>query len=326
MLKVIEKDPHSHKSTLDEICRVGARKMLKLALEVEVDEYIKAHSDVVDEKSRRLVVRNGQGKTRTITTGTGQIKIEAPRVKDSRDDCHFSSKILPPYLRKSPNVESLVPILYLRGLSTGDFAKALEAILGEGVKGLSPASIVSLKKSWEDELKVWQKRAITKHYVYLWADGVNVKIRLGEDKKQCLLVVLGVTEDGSKELIAVETGYRESTESWRVLLKSLVDRGFKPPMLAVADGALGFWAALRELGEFFKDTKEQRCWVHRIVNVLDCFPKRLYPQVKALLHDMMYAETKQDCEDTKKRFELLFQDKYPKATQKLNVNRQVSRS
>lgn len=166
-------------------------------------------------------------------------------------------------------------------------------------------------------MQVWQKRAMTKRYVYLWADGVNVKIRLGEDKKQCLLVVLGVCEDGTKELVAVETGYRESTESWKVLLQSLIDRGLQAPSLVVADGALGFWAALRELGEFFKDTKEQRCWVHKIANVLDCFPKRLQPQAKTLLHDMMKADSKADCEKTKRRFETLFAEKYPKACEKL---------
>lgn len=318
MLEIVHKDPHAHKSTLDEIFRQGARKMLIKALDKEVKEYIEAHSDQVGSDGLRQVVRNGRGRPRTITTGTGQIEVNAPRVLDKREDQKFTSKVLPPYLRKSPNVESLMPILYLRGLSTNDFSTALESILGEGVKGLSPASIVSLKKSWDGEMQSWRKRAITKRYVYLWADGVNVKIRLGEDKKQCLLVVLGVTEDGTRELVAVEAGYRESTESWKMLLQSLIDRGFKAPSLVVADGALGFWAALRELGEFFKETREQRCWVHRIANVLDCFPKRLQPQVKALLHDMMYAESKDDCEKTKKRFETLFGEKYPKAVEKLD--------
>lgn len=318
MLEIVHKDPHAHKSTLDEIFRLGARKMLIEALNQEVKEYIEAHSNEVGSDGCRQVVRNGRGRSRTITTGTGQIEIRAPRVLDKREEHAFTSKILPPYLRKSPNVESLMPILYLRGLSTNDFSLALESILGEGVKGLSPASIVSLKRSWEGEMQVWRKRAITKRYVYLWVDGVNVKIRLGEDRKQCLLVVLGVTEDGTRELVAIEAGYRESTESWKMLLQSLIDRGFRAPSLVVADGALGFWGALRELGEFFKETKEQRCWVHRIANVLDCFPKRLQPQAKALLHDMMYAETKDDCEQTKKRFETLFEEKYPKATEKLS--------
>lgn len=318
MLEIVHKDPHAHKSTLDEICRLGARRMLEMALEQEVSQYIEAHSQNLGIDGQREVVRNGKAQARTITTGTGRIEIQAPRIKDKREDHKFISKILPPYLRKSPNIESLMPILYLRGLSTNAFSTALESILGEGAKGLSPASIVSLKKSWEQEMQVWQKRALTKRYVYLWADGVNLKIRLGEDKKQCLLVVLGVREDGTRELVAVETGYRESTESWKMLLQSLIDRGFQAPSLVIADGALGFWAALRELGEFFKETKEQRCWVHRIANVLDCFPKRLQPQVKSLLHDMMYAETKADCEKTRLRFENLFEDKYPKATEKLS--------
>jgi transposase-like protein len=235
------------------------------------------------------------------------------RVDDRRDGEKFFSSILPPYLRKSPKVESLLPILYLKGLSTNDFKSSLVEFLGEGTMGLSPASIVKLKKIWEDEFDLWSKRPITKNYVYMWVDGVNVQIRLGEDKKVCLLVIIGVTESGEKDLLAVHPGYRESADSWATVLRSLVDRGFKAPMLAIGDGALGFWAALRATGGFEK-CEEQRCWVHKIANVLDKMPKRVQSDAKDLLHEMMKAPTEADALKARQAFEKLFDDKYPKAT------------
>lgn len=199
--------------SLDEIAREGARRLLVQALNLEVEEYIQQNLNEVDETGKRLVVRNGVGRPRTVTMGSGSVEIQCPRVDDRRDGEKFLSSILPPYLRKSPKVESLLPILYLKGLSTGDFKSALAAFLGEGTMGLSPASIVKLKKIWEEEFDLWSKRKITKRYVYMWVDGVNVQIRLGEDKKVCLLVIIGVTESGDKELLAVHPGYRESSES-----------------------------------------------------------------------------------------------------------------
>lgn len=297
---------------LDEIAREGARRMLVHALNLEVEEYISRHREEVDENGHRLVVRNGVGKSRTITMGAGSVEIKAPRVDDRRDGAKFVSSILPPYLRKSPKVESLLPVLYLKGLSTNDFKSALAEFLGEGTLGLSPASIVKLKRIWEAEHDEWNKRQITKKYVYIWADGVNVEIRLGEDKKLCLLVVIGVTEDGEKELLAVEGGYRESKDSWLSLLRSLTRRGLNAPMLAVGDGALGFWAALRACGGFEK-TREQRCWVHKIANVLDKLPKRLQAKAKDLLHQMMKADNLGDAEKERVEFEKLFADKHPKA-------------
>ncbi len=231
----------------------------------------------------------------------------------------FLSAILPPYLRKSPKVESLIPTLYLKGLSTNDFKSALADIVGEGTMGLSPASIVKLKKIWNDEFEKWSKRLITKKYVYIWADGVNVQVRLGEDKKVCLLVIIGATENGDKELLAVHPGYRESTESWLTVMRSLVDRGMTAPMLAIGDGALGFWSAVRQCKGFEK-TKEQRCWVHKIANVLDKLPKRVQPDAKSLLHEMMMASTEKDAVKSRESFEKLFQDKYPKAVDCLTKN------
>ena len=271
--------------SLDEIARQGAKRMLMEALQHEVAEYVGENVEHRDDKGKASVVRNGRAKPRKVTLGAGTIEIEAPRVNDRREEHQFTSKILPPYLRKSANIETLLPILYLKGLSTNNFKSALTCILGDGAKGLSSASIVSLKKSWEADFSDWKKRLITSEYIYFWADGVNVKIRLGEDKKLCLLVIMGVRLDGKKELIAVEPGYRESKESWSILLRNLKDRGVNAPYLAIGDGALGFWAAIRDV---FPSTIEQRCWVHKIANVLDKLPKRLQPKAKELLHEMMF--------------------------------------
>ena len=304
---------------LDEIAREGARRLLVHCLNLEVEDYINKNTSQVDESGRRLVVKNGVGRPRSVTMGSGSVEVTAPRVNDKRDGEKFISKILPPYLRKSPKIESLLPVLYLKGLSTNNFQSALGEFLGEGTLGLSPASIVKLKKIWEDEFAEWSKRPITKKYIYLWADGVNVEIRLGEDQKICLLVIIGVTEDGENELLAVEGGYRESKESWSAVLNSLVARGLNAPMLAIGDGALGFWAALRE-SEGFEKTKEQRCWVHKIANVLDKLPKRLQPKAKELLHEMMRAEKKIDAEKERDQFAKLFEEKYPKAVECLVKN------
>lgn len=299
--------------SLDEIAREGARRLLVQALNLEVEDYINQHVEEVDESGHRLVVRNGIGRSRSVTMGGGAVDIQAPRVDDRREGERFFSKVLPPYLRKSPKVESLLPILYLKGLSTGDFKSALSEFLGEGTMGLSPSSIVKLKKIWEDEFDRWSKRPINKKYVYMWVDGVNVQVRLGEDKKVCLLVIIGVTEDGEKDLLAVHPGYRESSDSWLVVLRSLIDRGLSAPMLAIGDGALGFWAALRTCKGFEK-TEEQRCWVHKIANVLDKMPKRVQPDAKKLLHEMMKAPTEADALTARISFEKIFDDKYPKAT------------
>jgi transposase-like protein len=315
MLKLVSPKSEVRKDfelSLDEIAREGAKRLLAEALNLEVEEYLTRFKGEVDEQGHRLVVRNGVGQERKITLGSGTVGIQAPRVNDRRPEQKFVSQILPPYLRKSPNVESLLPALYLKGLSTNDFQTVVADFLGEGTTGLSPASIVKLKKIWESEFASWSKRPITKNYIYIWADGVNVEIRLGEDDRLCLLVLIGVTESGNKELLAVEGGYRESKDSWASVLNSLTARGLKAPLLAMGDGALGFWAALRSC-EGFQETREQRCWVHKIANVLDKLPKRLQPKAKELLHEMMKAAKKSDAEKELSSFEKLFIDKYPKA-------------
>lgn len=312
MLKVV---PNSaDQFNLDEIIRSGAKRMLQHALELEVQEYIASHALEVDEAGRRLVVRNGKGQARKITTTAGAIEVEAPRVNDKRDGHRFISAVLPPYLRKSPKVESLLPALYLRGLSTGKIADTLSEYFGEGSLGLSPSSISKLIRKWEGELAEWKQRPITGEYVYIWADGVNVQVRLGDDKKVCLLVVIGVRETGDKELLAVSEGYRESKESWLSVMRDLLSRGFRAPLVAIADGALGFWSAIRELEEF-EPVKEQRCWVHKIANVLDKLPKKVQPEVKALLHEMMKAPTKDTANRVKNNFVKVYKNKYPKATE-----------
>lgn len=305
--------------TIDEIAREGARRMLMHCLNLEVEEYINQNTNAVGEDGRRLVVKNGVGRPRKVTMGSGTVEVSQPRVNDRREGEKFFSQILPPYMRKSPKVESLLPLLYLKGLSTNNFHSALGEFLGEGTLGLSPASIVKLKKIWEAEFDDWSKRQITKKYVYVWADGVNVAIRLGEDHKLCLLVIIGVTEGGEKELLAVEGGHRESKDSWLAVMRSLVARGLTAPLLAIGDGALGFWAALRAC-EGFEKTREQRCWVHKIANVLDKLPKRLQPKAKELLHEMMRAETKASAEKECDLFAKLYSEKYPKAVDCLVKN------
>ena len=280
-------------SDLDEIAREGARRMLAQALEAEVADYI-ARNQERDENGRAQVVRNGKARPRKVTLGSGTIEVRAPRVDDRRetDDGsrrRFRSQILPPYMRRSPKVAEVLPILYLRGLSTGDFKEGLAALLGDDASGLSPTAITRLTAAWQADYEAFQKRDLSdRDYVYVWADGVHFRIRLEEDRL-CALVMIGVRPDGTKELIAIEDGYRESTESWATLLRGLKRRGMRAPVLAVGDGALGFWKALRDV---WPETREQRCWVHRIANVLDKLPKRLQAKAKAALHEIMRAETR----------------------------------
>lgn len=312
MLKVVTNE--AKEFNLEELIRSGVRDMLASALEAEVSEYIERFKAHVDENGHRQVVRHGYGKSRTVTTSVGSVTVSAPRVNDKRDGEKFVSKVLPPYLRKSAKVESLIPALYLRGLSTGKIGETLrEHFEGENTMGLSPASISKLLKSWEQDFEQFKRRKITKRYVYLWADGVHVRVRLGDDKKVCLLVIVGVTEDGERELLAVEDGWRESKESWASILRGLVKRGLKSPLMAIGDGALGFWSALRDIEEFEK-TQEQRCWVHKIANVLNKLPKRVQPEAKRLLHDMMMAPDKGSAELSRQVFKETFADKYDKAT------------
>jgi transposase-like protein len=285
--------------------------MIAEALRLEADEYVAQLRHLRDAQGHAQVVHNGRAQERTLTLGVGAISLRAPRVDDRRPGEHFSSRILPPYMRRSPRLEEALPILYLRGLSTGDFSEALSVLLGPEAGGLSPAAINRLLNSWQAEYGAWRKRSLQgKDYVYLWADGVYFHVRLEEDRLACL-VLIGVLPDGTKEVIAIEDGYRESKESWANLLRDLKRRGMPAPLLAVGDGALGFWAALREV---YPETREQRCWVHKIVNVLDKLPKRLQPRAKMMLHEIMRSPTRASAQEEIARFVQEFEARYPKAT------------
>jgi transposase-like protein len=285
--------------------------MLEAALLAEVEDYIRRHSQERDKTGHALVVRNGRSRERVIRCGAGTLKVRAPRINDKRPEQKFTSSILPPYMRKTPRLEEAVPVLYLRGLATGDFQDALSALLGEeSVSGFSATTVTRLLAVWQDEYKAWRKRSLVgKTYTYIWADGVYFNVRLENDRLACL-VIIGVRPDGVKEIIALEDGYRESTESWATLLRDLKHRGLSAPKLAIADGALGFWAALRQV---YPETEQQRCWVHKIANVLDKLPKRLQPRAKFHLHEIMRAPDKATALEEVERFQAEYQDKYPKA-------------
>ncbi len=309
---------------LTAILREGAQTLLAQAIETEVAQWIDGHAHLNDENGHRLVVRNGRLPKREITTGVGQVEIEQPRVHDRREGEaaeKFTSKILPPYLRKTKSIEELIPWLYLKGISTGDFGEALQALLGRDVPGLSASTITRLKSIWETDYRDWSKRSLQdKQYVYVWADGVHFNIRLEEDR-QCILVLMGATADGTKELIAINDGYRESAQSWRELLLDAKARGLDvDPKLATGDGALGFWKAIREV---WPTTREQRCWVHKTANVLDKLPKRLQPGAKDKLHDIWMADTREHANEAFDLFLETYQAKYGKACECLSKDREV---
>ena len=304
--------------SLDGIAREGARRLLVQALEEEVSEYIERHRCERDEQGRALVVRNGRARGRKITMGCGTVEIESPRVNDKRvlggERQRFTSGILPPYMRRSPKVSEVLPVLYLRGLSTNDFEPTLKELLGEEASGLSATAISRLTAKWQSEYEAFRKRDLSgEDYLYVWVDGVHFNVRL-EDDRLCTLVVLGVRADGTKELLAVEDGYRESKESWGSVLRDLKSRGMNPPVVAIGDGALGFWAAARDV---WPQTRQQLCWVHKLANVLDKLPKRLHGRAKRALHEVMRAATKEQAEEASRRFETEFGAKYPKAVASL---------
>src|SRR3954469_3838663 len=309
---------------LTDLLRDGARRLLAQAIEAEVAAWIDDHAHLVDDRGRRQVVRNGHLPGRAIQTGIGAVEVQQPRVRDRRPADRregFTSAILPPYLRKTKSLEGLLPWLYLKGISTGDFSEALQAILGPDAPGLSATTITRLKATWEGEFAAWNKRSLAgKHYVYVWADGVHFDIRL-EEGRQCILVLLGATAEGKKELIAIADGYRESEQSWRELLLDCKARGLEiEPALAIGDGALGFWKAMRQVWD---TTKEQRCWVHKTANVLDKMPKDVQPKAKGMLHDIYQAESRAKAEKAFDLFVKTFQAKYPKATECLAKDREV---
>jgi transposase-like protein len=308
---------------LDDILREGARRALQAAIEREVQEYVEQNKQHLDEQRRRLVVRNGYHPARNIQSGSGSIEVRQPRVNDKRVDeagnrFRFTSKILPPYLRKSKAIEELVPWLYLKGISTSDFPEALEC-LGLDGSGLSATSVVRMKEIWQGQYENFSRRSLEgKGYVYLWADGIYFNVRLSDDRP-CVLVLMGALEDGTKELIAMTDGQRESEQSWLELLVDAKARGLsQAPKLATGDGALGFWKALRQV---YPSTKSQRCWVHKTVNVLDKMPRSLHASAKSRLHEIWRSATKEDAIKAFDTFVATYQAKYPKAVECLVKDR-----
>lgn len=313
--------PMTCQSALDELLRQGAQQMLQQAIENEVSEYLERHVHDRDEQGHRLVVRNGRLPQRQIMTSTGAVQIHQPRVHDQRPDQKFVSKLLPPYLRRTPSLDALVPALYLRGISTGDFTEALSAILGPNAAGLSPTNILRLKEGWQKDYEQWLQRDLSlQRYVYWWADGIYFNVRLSDDRP-CVLVIMGALPDGTKELVAVSQGQRESKLSWVEVMRDLKKRGLKEaPELAVGDGGLGFWAAKEQ--EFPK-ALEQRCWVHKTANVLDKLPKSVQTVAKKQLHEMYLSPTRAKALQAYDQFLKDFSAKYPKACECLKKDKEV---
>jgi transposase-like protein len=312
-------------SLIDNLVREGARRMLAQALQAEVDDYIARFVGERDEKGRRLVVRNGSHQPREVLTSAGAVEVVAPRVNDRRTDpdtgerTRFTSAILPPWCRKTPKITEVLPLLYLHGLSSGDFVPALGQFLGS-TAGLSAPVITKLTEAWKGEQRTFSERDLTGvDYVYLWVDGIHVNIRL-EEHKLCLLVMIGVRADGRKELVALTDGYRESAESWADLLRDCARRGMRAPVLAMGDGALGFWGALREV---FPGTREQRCWFHKIANVLGAMPKSAHPGAKKALAEIWNAEDRHHALDAVSSFKAAYGAKFGKAVAKITDDLEV---
>jgi putative transposase len=320
----LKKPEHIAEDPLMEMLRQGAQKMLKAVLEAEVDSFLARFEEVKDASGKRMVTRNGYLPERTIQTGLGDIPVKAPRVADRRQSktkIRFTSSILPPYLKRTKSIEELLPWLYLKGISTGDFGEALTALLGKDAPGLSASTISRLKDVWSEELKEWKERSLkSKEYVYIWVDGIHFGARM-EDASQCMLVIIGATKSGEKELLTIVDGYRESEQSWLEALNELKRLGMKKaPKLAVGDGALGFWKALPQA---FGGTRRQRCWMHKTGNVLDKLPKHVQARAKENLHQIWMAETKQQAEKSFDHFVKSYEAKYPKAAECLAKDRDV---
>jgi transposase-like protein len=319
-LNVLSQPDETGTDVLTALLRNGARQLIAQAVEAELQLLLQAHEEQRLPDGRQAVVRNGYLPERSIQTGIGDVDIKVPKVRDrSGSGIRFTSALLPPYLKRARSVEELLPWLYLKGISTGDYQEALAALLGENAKGLSANTISRLKERWIDEHREWRQRDLSdKRYVYLWVDGIYSNVRL--DDRLCLLVVMGVTEHGRKELIAVEEGYRESEASWLELLNGLVTRGLTTcPKLATADGALGFWKALSKV---YPQTKQQRCWVHKTANVLNKLPKAVQPKVKEALHDIWMAETRENAHKAFDTTLARFTAKYPRAMECLAKDRE----
>jgi len=316
-----KQEENESRKILDRILRQGAQDMLQKAIQWEVQEYLMEHDEKHDKSGRQLVVRNGWRKPRALQTGLGDVEIRQPRVNDRRKGERFISNILPPYARRTPSIEALIPALYLAGVSSNSFPNALEAILGDKAQGLSANSVIRLKSIWEEEYRKWASRDLTgKEYAYWWVDGIYFNVRL-TDERPCLLVIVGALTDGTKELVAIWDGERESKLSWKEVLSDLKRRGInKGPRLTIGDGALGFWTALEEE---YPEVERQRCWVHKTANLLDKLPKKIQPSAKELIHQMYMAPKKEMALKAYDEFIKIYQPKYPKACECLQKDKDV---
>ena len=310
---------------ITDILRSGARKLLAEALEAEIEDFLSQFRDLKDDRNHQRVVRNGYLPERKIQSGIGPIPVKMPRARDRQphqgsEPIRFTSSLLPPYLRKTRSMEDLIPWLYLKGVSTNDFSEALSALVGKEAPGLSAPTISRLKAVWKQDLERWQKRDLSlKRYVYIWADGVYCNVRLEE--KQCLLVIIGATAEGKKELLALDSGFRESELSWTEILLDLKRRGLKvPPELAIGDGALGFWKALAKV---YSKTRWQRCWVHKTANILNKLPKSLQAKAKENIQQIWMAPDKAEAQKSFDDFISLYETKYPKAAECLQKDREA---
>jgi putative transposase len=317
--------PGEFKDALTEVLRQGAQRLVLQAVEAEFTSFLDRHANERLTDGRKRIVRHGHLPERKVVTGIGSVPVQVPRSRDrkghqDKDVIRFTSQLLPPYVRRSKSVEMAIPYLYLKGISSGDFCEVMPALLGDGVVGFSADTVLSLRKQWKIDLENWEKRRLdSKNYIYLWADGVYLSARMEEDK-QCLLVIMGATPQGKKELVGFTNGYRESTQSWRELLLDLKAKGLCiPPKLAVGDGAMGFWGALDQV---FPTTRQQRCWLHKTFNILDKMPKSLQSKAKADIHNIWMAETKVDASKAFDLFVEKYKIKYPKATDCLEKDRQ----
>jgi transposase-like protein len=321
--KIIELQTASENSDdpLTELLRVGAKQLIMEAVDAELQDFLAQFSDLRNQQGHRQIVRNGYLPEREIQTGIGNVKVKVPKIRDrSGQRIKFNSILVPPYLRKSKSIEELLPWLYLKGISTGDFQEVLQALLGDSVQGLSSSTISRCKQTWEAEHEAWSRRSLeNKTYVYIWADGVYFNVR-SDDARQCILVIIGVTEQGRKEFIAIEDGYRESEQSWSEMLLRLKSLGLKQaPKLAVGDGALGFWAALSKI---YPETRHQRCWVHKTVNVLNKLPKGVQPKAKQALHEIWMAPGREEACKAFETMVSIYSSKYPKAMECLEKDQE----
>jgi transposase-like protein len=320
--KVIELKKPTENETADpltELLRTGARKLIRQAVELELENYLADSNEVLADNKKRLV-RNGYLPEREILTGIGAVSVKMPRIRDRGDGDKqaFKSSLIPPYMRRSATLNEVLPVLYLKGISERDFSEALAPIFGAGAKNLSPGVISNLKKSWEDECVQWRQRSLVgAHYVYWWVDGVGFTVR--DDERRCVLVIVGVNTQGKKELVTLEDGFRESTESWLSVLRSLKARGLSAPALAVGDGALGFWNAVAQV---YPSTKHQRCWFHKMGNVLDKLPKSQQARAKSMLHEIWMSATRQEAYTAFNAFIDDYGAKYPKATECLQKDKE----